>query len=622
MVLQQQSDASIWGTYTPEGTVNITAGWGKPITTKADSGGNWQLKLATPEAGGPYDITISTVDTTILIKDVLVGEVWLASGQSNMEMPIEGFTNEPIDNYEEELADAKYPEIRQFNISRAISPTPLSEVNGEWQVTNPESAKTFSASAYFFARKLHDELKVPIGIINSTWGGTPVESWISHDKIRALDEFREVMETLKPEKIEVFESWFANFPQVPIPKSSEDWEALDLDDNEIARSDFDDASWSSLNLPGMVENGDVLGTDGVFWVRKKVMIEDIGTDYQFVVSQGIDDMDVTYVNGQKIGFTLCWNCPRSYDIPKSVLKQGENVLAMRIIDTGGPGGCSGEMKLTNQKGTTIPIDGEWSFKQIADIKGSQFLMYEEDSEAFKNPPAGIEKYQIDPRTPGVLYNAMIHPIIPFEIKGAIWYQGESNVGRAEQYLKLFPGMIDDWRTRWQKSFPFHFVQIAPFDYGNGLSPALRDAQRKSLVTEKTGMAITMDIGHPTSIHPGNKQDVGDRLARLALSNDYGIDMVASGPIYKSHSISGNKITIEFDHSNLGVVSGAGGLSGFEIAGSDKNFIQAKANIVGDKIEVRASSIADPQYVRYGWKDYIKGSLFNKDGLPASSFTTE
>ena len=208
------------------------------------------------------------------------------------------------------------------------------------------------------------------------------------------------------------------------------------------------------------------------------------------------------------------------------------------------------------------------------------------------------------------------------MKGAIWYQGESNVGRDSQYLKLFPGMIEDWRKRWEDDFSFYFVQIAPFDYGNGLSPALRDAQRKSLKTPKTGMAITMDIGLPKSIHPGNKQDVGDRLARLALANDYGRDLVACGPLYKSHTISGNKVIVAFDNATTMLKSQNTEVKGFEIAGSDRKFIPAKAIIVGDKIEVSSRGVDEPRFVRYAWKDFINGDLFNSAGLPASSFTTE
>ncbi len=433
MVLQQKDNVSFWGTYNGTDNIVITTSWGEKAHAQADNMGNWKLKLKTPKAGGPYDINITTKDSTIVLTDVLIGEVWLASGQSNMEMPLEGFLpKEPVNNHLEEIAAANYPTIRFFDVARAIEPTPTTNFTGEWKITRPEDANKFSATAYFFARKLHKKLGIPIGIVSSSWGGTPVESWMSKEKLTSLNEFK---------------------------------------------------------------------------------------------------------------------------------------------------------------------------KEVAQLT------------------TNTNRDSLNSHTPSVLYNGMINPLIPYTLKGAIWYQGESNVGRAQQYLKLFPGMIEDWRERWQNDFPFYFVQIAPYTYGNEKSPALRDAQRKSLKTPKTGMAITMDIGLEKSIHPGNKQDVGDRLARLALANDYKKDIVPSGPLYKSHGIVDNKIYIEFDHIGSGLMA-KNTLSGFEIAGADKQFVKATATIVNNSIEVSSKKISDPKYVRYGWKDYIVGSLYNKEGLPASSFITE
>ena len=437
-----------------------------------------------------------------------------------------------------------------------------------------------------------------------------------------LGEFQAELKALQGEKVEEFKAWFAKFPSMPMPTDSKGWEELDIKDAAYKTSDFDDTKWGTVSLPGLFEDFGGTRNDGAFWFRKKVDIQDISSDYTFVIDGGIDDLDATFVNGQQVGFTFCWNCPREYVIPKSILVQGENTFAIRAIDTGGPGGLRGEMSLTNSAGKTVPIAGEWRYTHVADIYSSKLLLYQENLEAYQNPPEGIESFSLESGTPSVLYNGMIQPMIPYQIKGAIWYQGESNVGRDKQYEKLFPGMIEDWRARWNNDFSFYFVQIAPFTYGNELSPALRDAQRKSLKTSKTGMAITMDIGHPTSIHPGNKQDVGDRLARLALANDYGHSIVASGPLYKDSSISGNKMILAFDYTGTGLMSKEASLTGFEIAGTDKKYTPATAKIVGDKIEVFAAGVSSPAYVRYAWKDYIAGSLFNEEGLPASSFSTE
>ena len=624
MVLQQQDDVAFWGSYIPSQEVQVSTSWGEKVATTSDAEGRWMLDLKTPEAGGPYEITVSTKDSTITLKDVLVGEVWLASGQSNMEMPLEGFLpNEPIDNYMAEVANANFPQIRYFDVARAIAPKPEINCMGQWHVTSPENANQFSAAGYFFARKLHQELGVPIGVITSSWGGTPVESWMSREKILGLNEFNDELDVLKEENIKLMKDWFSQFPSVHIPNEPEGWATLNLEDGAYSQIDFDDSTWSHSELPAMVEDLATTSNDGAFWFRKTVHLNDISSDYNFSVTQGIDDSDITYVNGKEIGNTFGWNTPREYTIPKELLKPGANAIAIRIIDTGGGGGFMGEVHLRHSAtGKIVPINKDWKYKQIAGIQGSNFLLFHGNREALAKSPSGIDSYRLDANTPSVLYNGMIHPLIPYRIKGAIWYQGESNVGRDTQYLKLFTGMIEDWRARWQNDFPFYFVQIAPFDYGNGLSPALRDAQRLSLRTPKTGMAIVMDIGRPKSIHPGNKQDVGDRLARLALANDYGKKIVASGPLYKSHTISEGKIIVEFDYAEDGLANKDPNGSGFEIAGTDKKYFAAKAKIVGNKIELTSPSVREPKYVRYGWKDYIAGSLFNLEGLPASSFTTE
>jgi len=629
MVLQQQDEVAIWGESNPMEKITVSGSWGEKAKGNADETGNWQLKLPTPKAGGPFEVMITAKDKSITLKDVLIGEVWLASGQSNMEMPLEGFLpQEPVDTYKEEIAAANYDQIRYFDVTRAIETSPVSTYGGEWTVTNSDNANKFSAAGYFFARKLHQELGIPVGVITSTWGGTPIESWMSKEKIKSLGEFPETLETLKEENISTFTNWYAKFATKKTPATNEDWAEVDLEDTAFSKTKFDDSDWKTAKSIASVEDLPVIITDGIFWFRKSVQLDDVSSDYTLSITDGIDDMDDTYVNGKKIGSTIGWNTPRSYTIPKSLLVQGANSFAIRVIDYSGKGGFKSEINLANNtSGEKTIISADWHFKQTAGIQGSKLLQFYKNQKAFNNPPKGIKSYSLNSHTPTVLYNGMIHPLIPYTIKGAIWYQGESNVGRDQQYLKLFPGMIEDWRERWKSDFSFYFVQIAPYTYGNELSPALRDAQRKSLKTPKTGMAVTMDIGLPNSIHPGNKQDVGNRLALLALANDYDKDIVASGPLYKAHKITGNKITIEFDHIGFGLTSKSEGLLGFEIAGTDKKYMQATAIIkgnavIGNAIEVSAQGISEPKYARYAWKDYIVGTLYNKEGLPASSFTTE
>jgi sialate O-acetylesterase len=339
----------------------------------------------------------------------------------------------------------------------------------------------------------------------------------------------------------------------------------------------------------------------------------------------IDDMDATYVNGQKIGGlagTGFWNVPREMTIPKSLLLQGSNTIAIRAIDTGGPGVVSGPMTLSTSASDIISIEGSWKYQLIAEIFMGKFYVYDLQTDISERPNV----FRFHPNLPSVLFNGMIHPLVPYTIRGAIWYQGESNVGRDEQYRRLFPAMIEDWRKQWRYDFPFYFVQIAPFIYNSNpteqVSQKLRDAQRYSLKVDKTGMVVSLDIGNPTNIHPANKQDVGKRLAGLALANDYRKDLIASGPLYRQVEKSGNKLIVEFDHVGSGLVASNRGLLGFEIAGSDKNYISAVAKIVDNKVEVSNPSVTSPEFVRYAWRDNSVASLFNLEGLPASTFTSE
>jgi len=341
----------------------------------------------------------------------------------------------------------------------------------------------------------------------------------------------------------------------------------------------------------------------------------------------IDDMDVTYINGQRVGSmvgTGKWNLPRTYVIPKSVLIQGKNTIAIRAMDTGGGGSIDAPMVMSNESGSAISLAGSWRYKVVAEIYRGAFYAYELGSPGFSKRP---QLLQLHANVPTVLFNAMLHPLIPYSIKGAIWYQGESNVGRAEQYQRLFPAMIADWRSRWEKEFPFYYVQIAPYHYNGNPDPStdisqkLRDAQRLSLQTPNTGMIVTMDIGNFENIHPANKQDVGKRLAGWALAKDYGKDIVPSGPLYKNHEQVDNTLVLYFDYIGSGLKAAEAGLTGFEIAGADGNFVPAQAQIVGEKIQVSAEGVSQPVHARYAWRDNGVATLFNQEGLPASGFTT-
>ncbi|WP_291871593.1 sialate O-acetylesterase [Maribacter sp.] len=629
MVLQQQHEVNFWGEYTPGQQLTLSGSWGAEISTNADTNGIWKMKLNTPDAGGPYSIKIVTRDSTIVIEDVLVGEVWLASGQSNMEMPVKGWLpNDPILNSKQEIIQANYPDIRMLTVKKNLSGSPLDFIEGQWTSASPKTVGDFSATAYFFARKLQQELKVPIGIIHSSWGGTVAEAWTSKGYLEKLGDFDETINSFnKPEfknLTENTENWFKQWPTHEIPDTDEQWQKIDFSDIRAAESDFDDSYWDTMELPGRYDQLSTGEFDGAMWLRKEFIIHDTTVDYILKI-MAIDDMDASYINGQKIGGLAgagFSNVPREITIPKSLLVQGSNIIAIRAIDTGGPGSITGPMTISNNKGDNISIEGTWKTRLVAEIFNETFYTY--------NLKVGVSErphiFQFHPNLPTVLFNGMINPLVPYTIKGAIWYQGESNVGRDEQYKQLFPTMIKDWRNKWGYDFPFYFVQIAPYIYNPNpseqVSQKLRDAQRYSLNTPKTGMVVTLDIGNPTNIHPANKQEVGKRLARLALANDYGKKLVPSGPLYKQIKKLGSKLIVEFDNIGSGLAASFTGLSGFEIAGLDKVYVPAVAKIIENKIEVTSPLIASPQYVRYAWRDASAASLFNLEGLPASSFTSD
>ena len=626
MVLQQNEKVAFWGAYNPNDKISIKGSWGEEALAQSDENGDWLVKIQTLKGGGPYTINIITSDSTIVLNDVLFGEVWLASGQSNMQMPLKGWPpNDAIKDSENEIASSENSNIRMFTLPRTLSVVPLEDIEGQWVASSPETAGDFSATAYFFAKRLQNELKVPIGIIHSSWGGTPAEAWTSEDNLRKLGDFDEALDLVKnPETFKIIDNWFSQFPSQNFPETKEQWEQIEFADIDAAKLDFDDSKWASIEIPGRIDIMENGAFNGAVWIRKEFEIIDTSSDY-FLIIGAVDDMDATYVNGEKIGGLAgsgFSNVSREMTVPKRLLKKGTNMIAIRIIDTGGRGSVEGPIELMNNSGTSISITGTWKYLVIAEIYLGKFYGYGLDK-GIENRP---DILQLNPHIPSVLYNAMINPLVPFTLKGAIWYQGESNVGRDEQYKRLFPSMINDWREKWQTEFPFYFVQIAPYKYNpdptSHVSQKLREAQRYSLKTPKTGMVVTLDIGDVENIHPANKQDVGSRLAGLALANNYGMDIIASGPLYKGMTKKENKIIIEFDYANNGLIAGAQGLIGFEIAGEDKVYKEAIAIIENNTIELKAKGIDNPQYARYAWRDDSVASLFNKQGLPASSFSSE
>lgn len=634
MVLQQSTNVKIWGEAGPRTKVTVTGSWGKEASVEANEAGKWKVSLATPEAGGPYNLTIHTNTDTINYNDILIGEVWLCSGQSNMEMPLAGWPpNDTILNSAQEIRNADYPDIRMFTVERATAAEPQTDCNGTWVTCTPETAKSFSATAYFYGRNIHKELGVPVGLIHSSWGGTPVESWIDSSHLAQSGEFSDILPKLKKsrEKMKEKEQWLSQLPTLEVdPGKANPWAGLDFGANQAANPQFDDQNWKTMELPVAWEQTEMGAFDGVVWFRKQFTLPEQMKGKTLALELGpIDDMDITYFNGKKVGEHMeagAWNVNRKYEIPASLVQERENVIAVRVLDNSGGGGLYGDaqqMKLYNpdNPGQSLSLVGSWKYIPVAELKENRFYLFDMESDAFSSRP--VVPVNLGPNTPTFLYNGMIAPLVPYTLKGAIWYQGESNVGRAEQYSRLFPLMIENWRTDFGiKDFPFYFVQIAPFNYGeNSDSEKLREAQRLALSVNKTGMAVTLDIGNFYNIHPANKQDVGKRLALWALANDYGKNSVYSGPLYQSMEKKGKQITLSFHHTSSDLVAGEEGLKGFEIAGTDHQFVPAKAKIENDKVVVWHPNISAPAEVRYAWSNKGEASLFNREGLPASSFSS-
>ena len=616
MVLQRNINIPIWGMAEPGSEVFVEIA-GQQKSAEVTKDGKWRIDFRPMSAGGPYDLTIFGIDT-ITCKNVMIGEVWLCSGQSNMEMALAGWGK--INNYKEEIANADYPNIRLFQVKHTTSTQPIDTINcNGWDECSPETISDFSSVAYFFGRKLFKELNIPIGLIHTSWGGTPAEAWTSSEALKKLSDYRdevELIESTSHKQIQTMEEY-----QTKIKLREE---KIKLGDSGFENGQpiwnnpqLDLSGWKTMNLPTRWENAGYPNLDGIMWYRKEINLTASMADTDLTLHLGpVNDIDITWFNGKKVGGLNDADLPRVYKISKSFIKPGKNVIVVNVQDIGYSGGIWGkedQMFIENDNGNKISIAGEWLYKVGFDTK------------VLGSKPRSPK----DPNRPTVLFNAMIHPLIPFAMQGAIWYQGESNAGRAYQYQTLFPTMIKDWRNQWnQGDFPFLFVQLANFkelqtEPKDDDWAELREAQLMTLSLPNTGMAVAIDIGDAIDIHPKNKQEVGRRLALNALNLVYKQAIDYSGPIYKRNSIEGNKIRLTFDHTDGGLTTPADEeLKGFTIAGSDKNFYWAQAEIDGSSIVVWNEKIENPVAVRYAWASNPICNLYNKVGLPASPFRTD
>lgn len=607
MVLQRGIKIPVWGSASPG--QHIIAALGKfRATAIADHAGQWKLHFPILKAGGPYAFSISETgkpNTEIKLKGILIGDVWLASGQSNMEWSVQ-----QSQDAASEIANADFSQIRFLQVAHDKKITPQSDIlNEKWKVCNPSNVPQFSAVAYYFARKIHKDQHVPIGIIQSTWGGTPIESWTSREQlltspitkanIAANDTLSE--QSFVNDSLNLTRFWdIVYHPQ-------------NNTDKTIPATRYDDSGWPTVEIPRLIKDFGIGPYEGMIWLRKKVILPESFFGKDLTLHLGHPEMNYSmYFNGEEICKTI-WNSnpKQSYIIPAKLIRKGENTVSLRIAMLWGGGGLNPPAEGINitDGAVKVSLAGKWRYQ--------------------KDLEPGLPKIKNYHYYPSLLFNAMINPIIPFGIKGFLWYQGEANEAEAYNYRKLFPMLIDDWRKRWkQGDLPFLYVQLANFKKRKPVPSEsewaeLREAQTLTLSQANTGMACIIDIGEADNIHPINKQEVGRRLALNANKLVYKQNVTASGPLYKSYRKEKNRIYISFANASAGLrTKDAKEITGFSIAGNDQQFYWAKATIKGKYVVVYADQVRDPQAVRYAWADNPECNLINFEGLPAIPFRTD
>jgi len=608
MVLQRDEELVIWGWADPGEpiTVTLASETGKTVT---GPDGKWSTVLPAMDAGGPYTLTIKGKNQ-VVINDVLLGDVWFCSGQSNMVhmLDIHDVT------YAQDIVEADFPQIRQFLVPTAtdlMQPQPDVPA-ATWEQAIGEKVRAFSAVAYFFATQIHKTQGIPVGIINASVGGTPIEAWTSEAGLR---QFPEVTSSILQNKDTAYvhaTNRAAALANTPAPFNDM---GITSDPKWFETDHMPGSGWRTINVPGYWEDQGIRNLNGIVWYRKEVEIPAamVGKPARIFLGR-IVDADELYINGKKIGNTTYMYPQRRYHIAADVLKAGTNVFVVRVTNHNGKGGFVPDKPYCIFAGAdTVDLKGTWHYKV-----GAVF------------PPAiahnRVPSINIQ-NQPTALFNAMVAPVTDYAIKGVLWYQGESNVAQPEVYAGYMRALIADWRNQWgDETLPFLFVQLPGFMEYNYL-PAeshwaeLREAQRQTLTVQHTAMAVAIDLGEWNDIHPERKKEVGERLARLAREMVYHEDINASGPLYRSYRKEGSKIRLSFDAVGSGLKTADGGpLAEFAVAGADKKFVWAQAEIVGDDVVVWCDSIPDPLYVRYAWADNpVNPNLYNKEGLPASPF---
>ncbi|GAB2461401.1 9-O-acetylesterase [Hymenobacter qilianensis] len=609
MVLQRDAKLTVWGWGAKGEKVTLRF---KKKTYSATTGpdGKWTVSLPAQPAGGPYTMNIAA-SNQLELKDILVGDVWVCSGQSNMETPMSRLR----DRFPEEIATANNPRIRQFTMPTSYSfKGPKDDIaSGNWVSVSPQSIGQFSGVAYFFAKDLYAKYQVPIGLIKNAIGGSPAEAWLSAEALKQFPAYQQQGEQYKDSalvaSIQQRDQAAGRAWQQRLYKADQGQAPGQM---KWSAPGYDATGWATMGVPGFWADQTPLGqVNGVLWFRKEVEVPAsmVGKPARLELGTLVD-ADSTYINGQLVGTTGYQYPPRKYDFGPGVLKPGKNVIVVRLISNGGRGGFTPDKQYQlSAGGQTLDLRGPWQYKLGAAM-----------------PPApGSTSFQ---NQPGGLFNGMVGPLLPYAIKGVIWFQGESNTGKAQEYQQLFSAVITDWRKQWQRpTLPFLYVQLANFmstrpQPGESGWAGVRDAQRQTLQLPNTGMVVAIDVGEWNDIHPLDKETVGKRLALAARQVAYGEKkLVASGPLYQSMQVKDGKAVLQFASVGGGLVAkGSGPLTQFAIAGPDKKFVWAQARIEGNTVVVWHDEVPAPAFVRYAWADNPAGAnLYNKEGLPASPF---
>lgn len=615
MVLQRNMPVNIWG-WASKGEKVLISFRGKTYKAVPDADGKWKAVLPAMKEGGPFSMKI-TGKNTIILSNIMIGDVWFCSGQSNMVLPMERVK----ERYPEDIAGAFYPQIRNFFIPTASDITKVHDdlPPGKWVSATPRDVLPFGALTYFFARKIHQDYNVPIGIINSSVGGTPIEAWISEDGLKELPAYAQRVEKFKDT------AFIRNAlnPQRPAGNSVNQ-SAIETDLGMTSPVPWYDVNfkpqgWHKFWLPGYWADQGVKGLNGIVWFRKEIDVPASMTGKPARLFMGrIVDADNIYVNGILSGSITYQYPPRRYDLPAGVLKPGKNIIVIKVTNTSGKGGfVPDKLYSLTAGGESIDLRGDWLYKV-----GQVFR-----PAAYPSGPMPITQQN----EPTGLYNTMVAPAIDYTIKGILWYQGETNAGKPGVYNSLLKALINDWRSKWNIGIlPFLYVQLPNYMEVQYLPSEsqwaeLREGQRKALSVPNTAMAVAIDVGEWNDIHPLEKKVIGERLALAAKKLAYGDEnVVYSGPLYKSFVKEGNKVRLLFDHIGSGlIVKGGGELNHFAIAGADKKYVWAEARIEDDKVVVWSDEISDPVFVRYAWSDNPEfANLYNKEELPASPFEAD